>query len=254
MQMLKRYIAACCLWMVCMATGTKALHAQDSSGVIKTWMQQLQQRYHDAGYLGFHIKYLYTNAGPSAVALDSLTGEVEMHGNQCRLVIDSTETVVTARYTIQVRPEEKMIVLSGARPSGNLDPIGLMDSLLAHTGNVHARISHQPGQDVLTISFPPGREYSSVRIVTDTRTGWLQRISYTLPTAGLVAPDMISSPGHPAPYQAEGRIDMLFSHYRRGGFNKALFSESNYFNKTDGRYEAAARYKDYRIFLASSNL
>lgn len=250
--MVRKYLAI--VFLASMVMATRPLHAQDSAGIIKSWMQKLQARYHDAGYLGFHIKYLYTNAGAAAAPLDSLMGEVEMNGSQCRLVIDSTETVVTDKYTIQVRPDDKMIVLSGTRPAGNLDPIGLMDSLLAHTGNVQSRILHQPGQDILAISFPPGKEYSSVRIVTDARTGYLQRITYTLQTAGWVGQEMISSPGHPAPYKPEGKIDIVFSQYRRGQFNQALFNEGNYFNKIDGRYEAAARYKDYQVFLASSNL
>ncbi|MBS1567661.1 MAG: hypothetical protein JST39_24975 [Bacteroidetes bacterium] len=250
---MKKRVTYTLICLITLALNVSVLRAQDSTGALRTWMKELQDRYHNAGYLAFHMKYLYTNAG-AATALDSLTGEVEMNGSRCRLLIDSTETVVTDKYTIQVRPEEKMIVLSGARPAGNLDPIGLMDSLLAHTANMHARITRDAGHETLAISFPPDREYSSVRITKDTRTGWIQLVSYNVRTTALVGQDMVSRPGHPAPYRPEGKIDILFSGYRRGGFSQAMFDEGNYFNRIDGRYEAAARYKDYKIFLASSNL
>jgi len=250
--MVRKYVAI--VFLVLMAMATRSLHAQDSSGIIKSWVQQLQARYRNAGYLSFHIRYLYANSGPSARPLDSLSGDVEMHGNQCRLVIDGTETVVTDKYTIQVRPDEKIIVLSATHPTGSMDPVGLMDSLLKHTGQAKAHILRQPGQEILSISFPPGREYSGMRVVTDAGTGWLQRVSYMVQTAAWVGQEMISRPGRPAPYQTEGRIDMEFSRYRKNGFDASLFNTENYFTKVDGRYEAAGRFKDYRIFLASSNL
>ena len=251
---LKKYKTIPWLAIALLLANTNPLHAQDSAGIIKAYMQQLQTRYHNAGYLGFHIKYLYANSGKTAAPMDSLSGEVEMQGDQCRLLIDNTETVVTGKYTIQVRPDEKLVVLSATHPTGSMDPVGLMDSLLKHTGDVRAGILHQPGEDILAITFPPGREYNSIRLISDPHTGYLQRISYVLQTANWVEQEMISRPGHPAPYQPEGRIDILFSHYRKGAFNATLFNESNYFNKVDGRFEATGRYKDYRIFLASPNL
>jgi len=253
MKILKKQ-TICCLALLLMATAIKPLQAQDSTGLIKNFMLRLQAKYRNAGYLGFHIKYLYANDGRVAAPVDSVMGEMEMHGNECRMMLDNTETIVTDKYTIQVRPEEKIIILSGTHVTGNMDPLGVIDSALAHTGGAQPRLIHQPGEDILSVTFPPGGQFTHVRIVVDARTGLLRHITYALQTATWVTEDMISRPDHPALYQPEGHIDIVFSQYRHDGFNEGLFNEGNYFNKVDGRYEAAGHYKEYQIFLASSNL
>ena len=78
--------------------------------------------------------------------------------------------------------------------------------------------------------------------------------SYDVHTAGWLDQDQIDKPGHPATYQPEGHVDIAFSHYQQGLFSDTLFNEGNFFYKTDGRYLPAGKYKDYNIFLASSNL
>ncbi len=243
-----------CYLPLLLLAGGGLLQAQDSTGLIRSFMHQLQAKYRSAGYLGFHIKYLYANDGRVAAPVDSAMGEMEMHGNNCRMLLDNTETIVTDKYTIQVRPEEKIIILSGTHVTGNMDPLGVIDSALAHTGGAQPRLIHQPGEDILAVTFPPGGQFTHVRIVVDARTGLLRRITYALQTAAWVAEDMISRPGHPALYQPNGHIDIVFSQYRQDGFNEGLFNEENYFNKVGSRYEAAGRYKEYQIFLASSNL
>jgi hypothetical protein len=65
---------------------------------------------------------------------------------------------------------------------------------------------------------------------------------------------MVDQPGHSAPYQSEGEVSMVFSGYEKGRFNDALFEESNFFTRVAGRFEPSGRYRDYHIFLASSNL
>jgi hypothetical protein len=62
-------------------------------------------------------------------------------------------------------------------------------------------------------------------------------------------------PGNSGPYQTEGRIEIVFSDYRKGQFNEGLFSEDRYFTRlAQGKYEPAEKYKDYQIFLASPKL
>jgi hypothetical protein len=65
---------------------------------------------------------------------------------------------------------------------------------------------------------------------------------------------MIDRPEHPGPYQAEGTVDVIFSGYRTGSFGDAVFDENKFIHKVDSKFEPAERFKDYHIFLASTNL
>ena len=232
----------------------KRADATDSSSKIRTLMEKVQQAYHHTAYLGFRIKYLYANEGQPDKNTDSLTGEVEMDKGRCRFVIDGTETVLTDKYAIQVMNADKAIYLSAAHHAGMSNPVSMLDSVFAHIEGIHTDLQEQGQSDVLTLRFPPGGTYSLIRIQVDARTGYFQKITYFLYTAGLVGQEMIEGPGHPGPYQSKGQVNIIFSHYEQGRFDDTLFKEGNFFTKTAGRFEPAGHYKDYHIFLASSNL
>lgn len=220
----------------------------------RAFLLKAQQAYRDAAYLGFRMKYVYTNAGESATAMDSLSGEMQMDKGRCRLLMDGTETLVTGKYVIQVMEEDKAIYLSAAGKATPMDPTQLLDSAFRQLAGVQAVLSSEGSRKVLTLSFPPGKMYSYIRMAMDPGTGYLQQVSYGIHTAGLVERDEIDSPGHPAPYRKEGHIDMFLSSYEHGRFGDGLFDEKNFFTRVSGQFEPAARYRDYHIFLASSNL
>jgi len=243
------------------AGSTSQLSAQDTTKYpagndprIKALLEKVQRAYHGISYLSFRVKYLYANEGQTARSMDSLAGEVEMDRDRSRFVIDGMETVVTDKYAIQVMNEDKAIYLSAARHAGTPNPVSMLDSVFAHIAGIRADVSRQDQSEILTLKFPPGGTYSLVRVQIDALTGYFQKISYSLYTAGLVGQELIESPGHPGPYQSKGQVDIVFSHYERGRFDDALFKEENFFNKTAGRFEPAGRYKDFHIFLASPNL
>lgn len=233
---------------------TMTIAVRDSSTDIGALLAKVQQAYHNTAYLSFRIKYLYANEGQGERNMDSLAGEVEMHKNLCRFVIDGTETVLTDKYAIQVMNEDKAIYLSAIRHTGLSNPVAMLDSVFAHIQGIHTDLQHQGLSEVLTLRFPPGGTYSLIRIQIDARTGYFQKISYSLYTVGLVGEDLIDRPGHPGPYQSRGEVTIVFSQYEQGHFDDSLFKEENFFSKTAGRFEPARRYNDYHIFLASSNL
>jgi len=228
--------------------------AQQGQATIKSLLVKMQRAYQQANYLEFRVAYYYTNQKMPGQRMDSLFGKVQMDKNRCRFAIDNTETVVTDKYTIQVMKEEKAMYLSGSRHSGMMDPVGITDSILAHMEGVEAGVEKQGGSELLTLNFPPGKMYTRITMVLDARTGFLQRVTYDLHTASLVGQEMIDKPGHPGPYQSEGQVDVLFSGYRNGSFGDAAFDEKKFFNHVENRYEPAGSYKDYHIYLASSNL
>ena len=220
----------------------------------KAFLLKAQQAYREAAYLGFRVKYVYTNAGEGAMAMDSLSGEMQLDKGRCRILMDGTETLVTGKYVIQVMEDDKAIYLSAAGKATPMDPTQLLDSAFKQLAGVQAALSSEGSWKVLTLRFPPGKMYTYIRMVMDPGTGYLLQMSYGIHTASLVEGDQIDRPGHPAPYRKEGHIDMFLSNYEHGRFGDGLFDEKNFFTRVSGQIEPAARYREYHIFLASSNL
>jgi hypothetical protein len=231
-----------------------ALKAQDTTADLNGFVRRVQHAYNEAAYLGFSIKYCYSNAGKPDQYLESMTGEVQMDKGRSRLYIDGTETVLTGRYAIQVLPGEKVLYVSSGGRSTVANPVSILDSVFAHIHGVQSQLQHRGQSDVLTLTFPPGQPYTRLEMVIEHRSGFFDKITYDLNTTGLVSQEMIDRPGHPAPYQDRGEVTIFFSDYQRGRFDDRLFSEENFFIRSGGRFEPTGKYKDYHIYLASSNL
>jgi hypothetical protein len=232
---------------------TASASGQQEKEDARAFLLRAQRAYREAAYLGFKVKYLYSNEG-GVKPMDSLAGEIQIDKDRCRMVIDGTETVVTGGYVIQVMETDKSMYLSKPGKALPMSPAQLIDTALHQMRGFQTTVVTEGRSKVLTLHFRPGGTYTQIRMVMDPATGYLTQISYDVYTAGLVGQDQVESPGHAAPYSSKGRIDMLFSHYEKGGFSDALFDESNFFTHVSGQYQPAGRYRDYHIFLASSNL
>jgi hypothetical protein len=226
----------------------------DSTAAIGEFMQKIQQAYTNPAYLQFQVKYRYANERQPDKFLDSLFGEVEMDKGRSRTVLDGTETVLTGRYAIQIVPDSRVIYLSSAKPVAVQNPLPMLDSLVAHIQGMTAVVAHVGGLDILTIRFPPDKPYTKVEMRIDSKTGYFRQADYWLHTTGLVGEEMIERPGHPARYQSQGRVQVLFTDYQHGRFDDRIFNEENFFTRAAGHFDPAGRYKDYHIYLASSNL
>lgn len=220
----------------------------------RVFLLKAQRAYHEAAYLGFNVKYVYTNAGEGSIALDSLSGSMQMDKGRCRMSMDGTETLVTGKYVVQVMEDDKTMYLSAGGKATPMDPTQLLDSAFKQLAVVQAVVTSEGRWKVLVLRFPPGRMYTYIRMVMDPGTGYFFQMSYGVRTAGLVEQDQVDRPGHPAPYRQEGHIDMFLSNYEQGRFGDGLFDEKNFFTRVSGQIEPTDRYKDYHIFLASSNL
>jgi hypothetical protein len=225
-----------------------------SADSLKVFTQQVQAAYAKAAYLSFSVKYLYANAGQPGKYIDSLLGEVQMNAGRSRIIIDSIETVLTDKYAIHVVKDDKLIYLAAAVRGAGENPVGMLDSAFSHIKGITTHLYHRDGAHILILDFPAGQAYTRMEISIDDRTGFFQRIGYSINTAGYVGREMIETPDHPAPYESKGRVVILFSDYKKGGFDDRVFQTDKFFTRTAGRYEPAGQYKDYRIYLASSNL
>lgn len=235
--------------------GLLAAVAQTDSTAIRGFLTKIQQAYSAGHFLDFSMRYYYANADRPQLYLDSLAGRIQMDKENCRMTLAGVETIITGKYAIQINPIDKSIYLAAARKAAAANPVGMVDSILAHIQGVQAAVTKSSHEESLTLNFPPDQAYSHITIRIDAKTGFLQRISYTLNTARLVGPEMMKGPGSASPYGSQGNMDIVFSDYRQGDFDAGLFREENFFTRiAPGHFEPAARYRDYHIYLASSNL
>lgn len=251
--LLKKYTGIFLLMLSFMIV-SQSIRAQNDAATARTFLARAQKAYQGAAYLGFRVKYVYTNAGTGAKPMDSLSGEMQMDKGRCRMLIDGTETVVTGKFMIQVMENDKAIYLSSAGRSLLLDPTQLLDTIFRQMKGIQATLTADGNLQVLTLRFPPQATYTTIRMTMDGATGYFRQIIYGVRTAGFVSQDQINGPGHAGPYEQEGQVAMLFSDYEKGRFDDSLFDENKFFTHAAGKYEPAGAYKDYHIFLASANL
>ncbi len=230
--------------------------AADSTTACKAFMEKVQQAYQKAGYLSFNVLYRYANNSQPGNYIDTMSGEVAMDKKRSRFVIDDVETVNNGTYSIRVMKEDKLIYLSAASSASVvMDPVHIMDSVLAHLQGVRMQIEHGKEVSSLNIFFPPGQQYKRISMTVNESTGYFQKVVYELYTEGLVTQDQMAQPGNTGQYQTEGRVEVLFSNYKRGQFNDSVFEEGLYFTRLGkGNYQPSEEYKDYQIFLASPSL
>jgi hypothetical protein len=221
---------------------------------LRAFTQRVQTAYAKAGALSFKLKYLYANGGEPGKYIDSLPGAVQMDAGNSRILIDGNETVLTGKFAIHVLRDDKLIYLAAAVRGAGENPVGMLDSAFAHIKGLSTHLFHRDGAQILILDFPPGQAYTRMEISIDDRTGFFQRIAYSINTVGFVGQDLIDRPDHPAPYESKGRVVILFMDYKKGAFDDRMFNPENFFIRAGGRFEPAGPYKDYRIYLASSNL
>ncbi|MCS3799473.1 hypothetical protein [Niastella sp. OAS944] len=238
----------------CLLVSVQAI-AGDSTLVVKQFMQQVQQAYKSASYLSFHVVYRYANKDNPGQYFDTMSGEVALHKNHMRFVIEGTEMLTNDTYSMQVNNEDKLIYLSTPQPSQMADPVAVLDSALAQFEGIRTRVTNNKGMATLTLSFPPGQTYKNIIMVIDEKTGFFKKVVYEMYTSELVEKDQLIGEGGNGLYQNEGNVEILFSDYAQGQFTDELFDEKRFFNRlAKGKYEPSEKYKDYQIFLASPKL
>ncbi|THU39412.1 hypothetical protein FAM09_12975 [Niastella caeni] len=229
--------------------------ASDTTSAVKQLMLKVQQSYKSAAYLSFHVLYRYANKNQPDKYIDTMSGEVALDKNRMRFSLQDVETITNDKYTIQVMKDEKLIYLSTPRSAQVTDPVAILDSLLAKLNGVSVQVTHKKDIATLNVNFPPGQTYKNITMVINESTGYFQKVVYELSTEGLVEKDQLMEQGNNGEYQSEGRIEIVFSQYRKGQFTDALFNEARYFTRLgQGKYEPSEQYKDYQIFLASPKL
>jgi hypothetical protein len=245
-------ISACLFFVVGIASAQQSQY--NDTGTVRRFLEKTHRAYLAADRLSFKVWYGYANLRQPGKYIDTLSGKFAIHRNNMYSMIGGTETVVNARFTIQVIEDEKLIYLARTSRKDVMDPLRMLDSLLLQAEKGQAVIVPGKQSSTLNIHFEPGQSYRNISITIDEQSGFFQKVTYDLFAADWVNEEQISQPGKPSQYEKEGRVEIIFSNYQKGKFNDSLFEESAYFTRQGASFEPAERYSGYRVFVASPNL
>lgn len=217
-------------------------------------LANLQHKYASERALQFDVQYLYTNESKPDIVLDSIGGTIALQGDNYRFSIQNTLTVKNSRYIIHLFKDDKLMYVSKAgKTASPVDPIKMIDSLLAHVPGLQLQLEETNAHQLLTLLMPAGMTYKSIRFNIDEKTGYLHNLVYLIKTDQLVDPSLRNAEGKEA-YDSYARVETRFANYTVANIDKAAFSEDSFFTRNGKKLEPVNDYKDYKIFLATPNL
>lgn len=252
--MKRKFNMGCCL-LLCFV-GISPGQAQDTLNIkqVSEQFKRMQDVYKNAGAISYRLHYTYANESTPAVILDSLSGEVDMNGNNYHSILDSTETITNERYAIILFKKDRLMYL--ARPSKNqaaFNALSMLDSTLAAIQGLQCIVSTTNDARVVTLQFPPQMKYKKIKFIEDTLTGYLREIKYVVKANQLLDPQVAKTAGN-AGYDEYGIVDVQLLEYRKNAVDNSFFNENVFFHKEGKEYKTTQAYKDYKIFLGTPNL
>jgi hypothetical protein len=230
------------------------IYGQGYDTAVIIFLKKVHNAYAQPGKLSFQVDYRYSNKSQPGKALDSMSGNISMDKDRMYFNIAGSETIINSKYSIKIIPDEQLIYLGKVQRDGLMDPVSILDTLLVKAAGGHASLVKGKQTSTLHIRYPETNMYKQVSMTIDERTGLFQKVVYDIRTAGLVTDEEIAQPGHPAPYESEGKVEVVFSKYQKGNFTDSLFDETQYVKRQGNNFEPTARYNGYRVFVASPNL
>ncbi|SFW81987.1 hypothetical protein [Chitinophaga sancti] len=202
---------------------------------------------------GFDIKYTYANESKPAILLDSLSGSIEIGGNNYYCRMDSTESIRNDRYSIIVFREDKLILLAIARPDSAVDPISNMQSMIVKSGAEKCKVSRKKSVKTIDITFLPGSPCKNLIMQIDTAAHHLLSVEYLLKSTLLLDPAAQQEGNMPEGYDEYAFVRTTFTNYHPLKPEDTRFKEEQYFYKEGAEYKPASAFSDYQVVLSTPN-
>jgi hypothetical protein len=246
-------ILLCCLsWMAPWFNAD----AQTLNGVdqLVTELKKVQAAY-KAHPLSFDVKYTYAGDSAPDRALDSLSGRMEMAGDNYRCLIDSTETIRNSRYNITLFKEDKVMYVS--KPSvvaSGTDPLQVMRSAMQRSGAGECNILREGRNKIFRISFKEGSPYRKMEMTVDTTSGYITGMRYIVKTVLLMESQDNKEAAAQQGYDEYAVVQVSYSAYRKIPADLSRFNEHTYFRKEGSELLTTEAYNDYKLFVGTPNL
>jgi len=251
---MKKILKQCMLIVVVYLSITVSIHAQQNKQAILDAVKQIQDTYAKANMLSADIRYYYMNETKPSVILDSVKGNIVLNGKSYILRLDSTEVIVTGKYSISLFKEDKLMYLN--LPSASAiaySPLAALDTLFTTIEGIKGDIKDDGRYLTIAIVFPQGLPYKQLVMVADKNTGYVVKVAMVLKTT-FMTPSMREADLEKEGYDKYALITTIYSDYKRIELPENFFDENRFFRKNGGEYNVTEQYKDYKIFLGSPNL
>lgn len=238
----------CCVF--CRAQGTT-----DSTAMLKM-LVDMSKAYKSAGMLGYDVTYLYTTENEPFKSFDSLQGRIEMDSAHYWCRLDNTESMSNDKYAVVLFKEDKLMYLSKASLfNRSNDPLQMLQRLSAVAGKASYEQTITGHYKTITIRFEQLAVCKQIEYTVDTKTGYLSRMVYVIPTEQLVDESARQSfDGAKEGYGKYARVEAVFSNYSKLPSVDSKFDEKFFFTKQGNEFVPASSFNDYKIFVASLNL
>lgn len=238
-------------WLV---TGITSPAAAQSGQDVEKVMQVMKevQGFYSAGSQSFDIYYTYSNEHAPGKVLDSLSGKMELSGDDYRYIIGNTETIHNKHYTVVLFEEDMLMYV--AKPDSSVsqaNPLLPMQESLERTGVTGCEITYKGNQKLVRISFKEGAPYKHIAITLDTLSKRLLSMRYVIKTALLMdAQDVAPDPG----YDEYAIVQAVLNNYKQLPVDERRFDEKQFFSREGNELKTTPAYKEYKIFVGSPNL
>lgn len=234
----------------------KGYGQQNDSAQYKEILQffdAVAQVYKQASKLGFTAKYIYTDELQPKKVIDSLKGEYIINGQNYWFRIAQTETMKNDSLVIMLFDEDKMIYVRKAVQQAGFDPVDQMKNFLSAKQKVTSKIVRGKKYNELQIGFPAGMDYKSVNLTVEKSTGYLVKSVYFIRTTLLTDITDDKDADNANSFSDYARVEINYSDYHVDTSN-SLFDENRFIRRSGKTITASEQYKNYKIFLGSSNL
>lgn len=229
--------------------------AADAAGTDPyTLLNKIQRVYSTNGFLKFNMRYQYASLAVPDKILDSLNGNVAIHGNHYYVMLDSIESMANDKFVYQAFPRESLIVVTNRPAAGQQNmalPTSVLDSVFIVKSKLKLSALEKGGFTYLTLTFPEGLLYKKVTLQTDNKTGYIMKSVFEVKTEALLdenAARQEALNGHAGGYDDYALVTVTYFDYNAAAFSDALFSNSRFVQQQNGLQVPAAAYTGYTIY------
>ncbi|MBI3883692.1 MAG: hypothetical protein HY305_05645 [Sphingobacteriales bacterium] len=215
--------------------------------------RQLFNTYQHIDYLSLEQDCTYKLLSKPNEVVDTLRSHLKMHHNNYHLILNNTETIQNAEYTVALFKEDSVMHISKAKPNP-LFAIDLVDTMILKMEGLDVTMQTKRKQQTITINYPDGMDYKTVQFLINKSTGYLTSTKYVVKAKLLMSPEEIEEATKTPEANEWGVIDNRFTHIETGKFDDSEFDMSKYFIKTGKEFKVTEAFKQYKIFIGSPDL
>lgn len=242
-----------CLMILLLSLPLAVAAQEDMSAQSVQALKRLAAKYQESPYLSFSVLYRYNTENNPGQYLDTLRGQYKLHGNKYWSILDQQESVCDASLQLTIFREDNILYLSkAASPGQAVNPLAMLDSLLAQGKDNHFTYNTTKQEEVVSISLAGNGPCRKITWHIDRKSGWLTLMESQMRADQLFDPAIRSQ-------VADGtssyvNVETLYQQYQTASFDERLFDLSKYIRKEASGYSAVAPYEGYKVFLGSPGL